>query len=396
MKHHHDETEDHHSGRLIILLSASLLVFIAWAGLFEIDQSVHTTGQVILSARTQVIQAADGGVLRDLRVQEGQSVKTGQILAVLEKDRAQAGFDESQARIVSLKAAMIRAKAEVTNTRPEFGREFKNHPDFVSAQIGLFNQRKQSLQEELKALQDGLQMAEVEKRMNETLLKAGDVSELDVLRAKRQVTELQGRISAARNKYLQDARTELARIEDDLASQQQKLNGAENVLAHTDILAPMDGIIKSMKVFTMGGVLRAGDELMQISPVGDSVFIEGKVMPSDVGQLVKGQTVNVSLDAYDYSIYGTLSGELIDISPDTLSESTLSGAPATNPVTGQPAVYYKVNIKLTDLQLNPKAESIKIKPGMTASIDIKTGSRNLLAYLLKPVIKTFSNSLNER
>jgi adhesin transport system membrane fusion protein len=357
---------------------------------------VHTTGQVILSARTQLIQAADGGVLRDLPVKEGQSVKTGQILAVLEKDRAQAGFEESQARIVSLKAAMIRAKAEVNHSYPEFGREFKNHPDFVSAQIGLFNQRKQSLQEELKALQDSLQMAEVEKRMNESLLKAGDVSELDLLRAKRQVTDLQGRISAAKNKYLQDARTELARIEDDLASQQQKLHGAQNVLAHTDILAPMDGVIKSMKVFTMGGVLRAGDELMQISPVGDSVFIEGKVMPADVGQLVKGQQVNVSLDAYDYSIYGTLTGELIDISPDTLSESTLSGAPATNPVTGQPAVYYKVNIKLVDLQLNPKAESIKIKPGMTASIDIKTGSRNLLAYLLKPVIKTFSNSLNER
>lgn len=396
MKQPHFENEDNSSGRLIILLSTSLLVFIAWAGLFEIDQSVHTTGQVILSARTQLIQAADGGVLRDLPVKEGQSVKTGQILAVLEKDRAQAGFEESQARIVSLKAAMIRAKAEVNHSYPEFGREFKNHPDFVSAQIGLFNQRKQSLQEELKALQDSLQMAEVEKRMNESLLKAGDVSELDLLRAKRQVTDLQGRISAAKNKYLQDARTELARIEDDLASQQQKLHGAENVLAHTDILAPMDGVIKSMKVFTMGGVLRAGDELMQISPVGDSVFIEGKVMPADVGQLVKGQQVNVSLDAYDYSIYGTLTGELIDISPDTLSESTLSGAPATNPVTGQPAVYYKLNIKLVDLQLNPKAQSIKIKPGMTASIDIKTGSRNLLAYLLKPVIKTFSNSLNER
>lgn len=396
MKHDDLEFNDERSGRLIILLSASLLIFIAWAGFFDIDQSVHTTGQVILSARTQVIQTADGGVLRELPVQEGQSVKTGQILAVLEKDRAQAGFAESQARIMSLKIAMVRAKAEVANIRPSYGPAFKDYPDFVAAQEGLYAQRKQSLSEELKALQDGLQMAEAEKRMNENLLKEGDVSELDLLRAKRQVTELQGRISAAKNKYLQDARTELARIEDELASQQQKLNGAENVLAHTDILAPMDGVIKSMKVFTMGGVLRAGDELMQISPVGDSVFIEGRVMPSDVGQLVKGQSVNVSLDAYDYSIYGTLMGELIDISPDTLSESTLTGAPAVNPATGQPAVYYKVNIKLVSPQLNPKADTITIKPGMTASLDIKTGSRNLLAYLLKPVIKTFSNSLNER
>ena len=118
------ELNDAGNGRLIILLSASLLIFIAWAGFFDIDQSVHTTGQVILSARTQIIQTADGGVLRELPVQEGQSVKSGQILAVLEKDRAQAGFAESQARIMSLKIAMIRAKAEVANTRPLFGREF--------------------------------------------------------------------------------------------------------------------------------------------------------------------------------------------------------------------------------------------------------------------------------
>lgn len=397
MKRHQHETEDDRgSGRLIIFLSASLLVFIAWAGYFEIDQTVHTTGQVILSARTQIVQTADGGVLRELPVQEGQSVKTGQLLAVLEKDRAQAGFDESQARIMSLKIAMVRAKAEIANTRPVFGREFKNYPEFVAAQEGLFGQRKQSLQEELKALQDGLQMAETEKTMNENLLKAGDVSELDLLRAKRQVTEIQGRISASKNKYLQEARAELARIEDELASQQQKLNGAENILAHTDILAPMDGVIKSMKVFTMGGVLRPGDELMQISPVGDSVFIEGKVLPSDVGQLVLGQEVNVSLDAYDYSVYGTLNGELIDISPDTLSDNNGAGSPAVNPMTGQPAVYYKVNIKLSAEQDNPKVSAISIKPGMTASLDIRTGSRNLLAYLLKPVIKTFSNSLNER
>jgi membrane fusion protein, adhesin transport system len=104
----------------------------------------------------------------------------------------------------------------------------------------------------------------------------------------------------------------------------------------------------------------------------------------------------VSLDAYDYSLYGMLSGELVDISPDTLSESTMSGAPAVNPMTGQPAVYYKVHIKLSAQQDNPKVSAITIKPGMTASIDIRTGTRNLLAYLLKPVIKTFSNSLNER
>lgn len=387
--------EDKRSGQLILLLSACLGGFIAWAGYFEIDQTVHTTGQVILSARTQLVQTADGGVLKELTVQEGDTVTSGQLLAVLEKERVQANLEETRARIMSLKAALLRAKAEVHFESPQFGPEFKHYPEFVSAQQGLFKQRKRSLDEELRSMQDALTMAMQEKRMNENLFKSGDVSELDVLRAKRQVTEIEGRIAAAKNKYLQDSRTELTRIEDELSSQNQKLNGAENLLSHTDIMAPMDGIVKTLKIHTLGGVLRPGDELMQIAPVGDALLMEAKVVPSDIGQLVKGQMVFITLDAYDYSIYGNLKGELIDISPDTLSDNNAQGS-LVNAPTGQPSVYYKVNIRIAKDQDNPKAKSMEIKPGMTASVDIRTGSRNLLTYLLKPVIKTLGTSLNER
>lgn len=390
---YHDE--DKSSGRLVLLLSASVALFIAWAGYFEIDQTVHTVGQVILSARTQLVQTADGGVLKELNVQEGDTVSSGQLLAVLEKERVQANLEETRAKIMSLKAALLRAKAEVQFSSPQFGSEFKRYPEFVSAQQGLYAQRKRSLDEELKALQDTLTMALQEKRMNDNLLKNGDVSELDVLRAKRQVTEIEGRIAASKNKYLQDARTELTRIEDDLSSQLQKLSGAENVLSHTDITAPMDGVVKTLKIHTLGGVLRPGDELMQIAPVGDALLMEAKVPPSDIGQLVKGQAVHITLDAYDYSIYGNLLGELMDISPDTLSDNNAQGSLVNTP-TGQPSVYYKITIKLNQRQDNPKASSMEIKPGMTASIDIRTGTRNLLTYLLKPVIKTLGNSLNER
>jgi adhesin transport system membrane fusion protein len=256
-------------------------------------------------------------------------------------------------------------------------------------------QRKRSLDEELRTMQDALAMALREKRMNDNLFKSGDVSELDVLRAKRQVTEIEGRIAATKNKYLQDIRTELTRIEDELSSQNQKLNGAENLLSHTDIMAPMDGIVKTLKIHTLGGVLRPGDELMQIAPVGDALLLEAKVTPSDIGQLVKGQIVFITLDAYDYSIYGNLKGELIDISPDTLSDNNAQGSLVNTP-NGQPSVYYKVNIRIAKDQENPKVTLMEIKPGMTASIDIRTGTRNLLTYLLKPVIKTLGTSLNER
>jgi len=387
--------EDKKSGRLILLLSACLAVFIAWAGYFEIDQTVHTTGQVILSARTQLVQTADGGVLKELTVQEGDTVTSGQLLAVLEKERVQANLEETRARTMSLKAALIRAKAEVQFQTPQFGSEFRRYPEFVSAQQGLYAQRKRSLDEELRTMQDGLAMAMQEKRMNDNLFKSGDVSELDVLRAKRQVTEIEGRIAATKNKYLQDTRTEMTRIEDELSSQNQKLNGAESLLSHTDIMAPMDGVVKTLKIHTLGGVLRPGDELMQIAPVGDALLLEAKVPPSDIGQLVKGQVVLITLDAYDYSIYGNLKGELIDISPDTLSDNNAQGS-LVNAPNGQPSVYYKVNIRIAKDQDNPKVNAIEIKPGMTASIDIRTGTRNLLTYLLKPVIKTLGTSLNER
>ena len=387
--------EDKKSGRLILLLSACLAAFIAWAGYFEIDQTVHTSGQVILSARTQLVQTADGGVLKELTVQEGDTVTSGQLLAVLEKERVQASLEETRSRIMSLKAALLRAKAEVQFAAPQFGPEFKSYPEFVSAQQGLYMQRKRSLDEELRTMQDALAMAMQEKRMNDNLLKSGDVSELDVLRAKRQVTEIEGRIATTKNKYLQDTRTELTRIEDELSSQNQKLNSAENLLSHTDIMAPMDGVVKTLKIHTLGGVLRPGDELMQIAPVGDALLLEAKVPPSDIGQLVKGQVVLITLDAYDYSIYGNLKGELIDISPDTLSDNNAQGSLVNTP-NGQPSVYYKVNIRIAKDQDNPKVNVMEVKPGMTAGIDIRTGTRNLPTYLLKPVIKTLGTSLNER
>jgi adhesin transport system membrane fusion protein len=387
--------EDKKSGRLILLLCACLAAFVAWAGYFEIDQTVRTTGQVILSARTQLVQAADGGVLKELTVQEGDTVTSGQLLAVLEKERVQANLEETRARTMSLKAALIRAKAEVQFQTPQFGSEFRRYPEFVSAQQGLYTQRKRSLDEELRTMQDGLAMALQEKRMNDNLFKSGDVSELDVLRAKRQVTEIEGRIAATKNKYLQDTRTEMTRIEDELSSQNQKLNGAENLLSHTDIMAPMDGVVKTLKIYTLGGVLRPGDELMQIAPVGDALLVEARVSPADIGQLVIGQSVFITLDAYDYSIYGNLKGELIDISPDTLSDSNAQGSLINTP-SGQPSVYYKVTIGIAKDQENSKVTSMEIKPGMTASIDIRTGTRNLLTYLLKPVIKTLDTSLNER
>lgn len=372
---------------MTLLLFMGLSGFILWAALFEIDQSVRAQGQAIPDARTQIIQSADGGVLSLILVQEGEAVKAGQRLAVLERERPRAAVEESRAKAMALQAALARTQAEANNA--PFTRNTKRFGEFEAVQLELFEQRKRSLQEELATLQDALDLAQEELKMNEALFKMGDTSRLEVMRSKRQVGELQGRMSAARNKYQQDARQEATKIAEELSSSRYKLEERQSVLNHTEINAPVAGVVKYLKVTTIGGVLRPGDELMHISPTDGDLIIEVKITPVDIGQLKIGLPVSVKLDAFDYSLYGALVGSLTYISSDTLLEQIGNG---------QSAAFYRAQIRL-DSELNkanPKLASVAIKPGMTATVDIRTSSRTILQYLVKPIFKAFGGALNER
>ena len=373
---------------MMVLLFCILAFFIIWAALFKIDQSVRAPAAVIAISRTQVIQAVDGGVLAELRVQEGQRVIVGQVLAVLEKSRAQAGYEENRSRAASMRIALIRAKAESILKTPKYGNDFSGYEKFILAQTNLFLQRKRALEEELVSGEKAMDMAAEELRMNEVLLKDGDVSRLEMLKARRQVTDLEGRIAAVRNKYRQDASSEVAKIEEELSSLNSKLAERQDILDHTDLMAPVAGVIKFLKVTTIGGVLRAGDELMQIAPSENALILEAKINPADIGLLRTGLPVTVKADAFDYSVYGTLAGELIYVSPDTLSEQAANG---------QATSYYRAHIKLNIKQShNSMANQIVIRPGMTASVDIRTGTRSVLNYLIKPISRAFGGALNER
>lgn len=371
-----------------VLLFFGLAVFITWAALFEIDQAVRATGQIIPSARTQIIQAADGGVLAELLVQEGEAVIAGQKLAVLEKERVEATFEESRSRVAALGAALVRARAEVLGQQPVFGEEFNDYQGFVAVQLSLYEQRRQSLNDELDTHQISLDMAQEELRMNESLLETGDASRLEEMRARRQVSEIEGKISAARNKYLQEAGQEAAKLEADLDVARYKLEERKSVLEHTDITAPVTGVVKYLKINTQGGVLRAGDELMQISPTESDMVVEVKVNPVDIGQLHIGLPVSIKLDAFDYSIYGGLQGTLTYISSDTLTEQTDESS----------MTYYRAQISVDKAvrDRTPKLANIALKPGMTSTVDILTGKRTVLHYLAKPVTRAFGGALNER
>jgi adhesin transport system membrane fusion protein len=369
------------------VLLAGLSFFIAWAAWFEIDQSVRATGQVIPSTHTQVIQVADGGVLSNILVKEGQRVNAGQVLAVLEKNRSHAAFSESQAKVASLQATLIRTRADAQLQRPDFTTIAAKYPQFAQAQMALHLQKRQSLDQELHVLEESLRMARQEHQMNENLYKTGDISQLEVLRSERQVLEILGRIQASRNKYLQDARQEHLRTEEELSSSMYKLDERKNILEHTDITAPVAGIVKSLKINTIGGVLRNGDELMQISPTEGQMLIEAKVNPADIGHLHIGLPVSLKLDAYDYSIYGTLTGTLMHIGSDTLTDPVNSG-PAPS--------YYRIHVQPQNSPGMHKLKLDMLKPGMTASLDIQTSRRSVLNYLLKPLHKSLDGALNER
>lgn len=369
------------------LLFAFMVFLLVWASHFELEQSVHAQGQVMPITRTQVIQAADGGVLEKLHVLEGEQVKAGQVLATLEKERATAGVDEGAAKVAALSAALIRARAEAQGQTPVFPVALQKWSDFVAEQRLLHAQKRKSLEAELLMLQESHTLVKEELQLSQKLFASGDISRLELMRAQRQVVELAGRIESTQNKYLQDARIEAAKLQEELASQRFKLNERQSVLQHTQLTSPVAGIVKSLRINTVGGVLRAGDELMQISPTDVELMLEAKVQPADIGQLRTGLPVSIKLDAFDYSIHGALQGQLAYISADTLSE------PGPN---GQTQTFYRVQIKFDPAQSNPKLRLSELKPGMTAGVDILTGSRTVMTYITKPISRAFQGAASQR
>ena len=372
---------------MIYLLFLLFAVAVTWASFFHIDESVRSQGQLIPSARTQIVQVVDGGVLAELRVREGDLVEAGQILAVLERQRANAVFEESRAKVASLKARLIRTQAEVSGTQPDFSSLVASYKDFAIVEQGVFNQRKSSLDGELATLTSSKVLADEEWSMNEALFETGDVSRLEVMRSQRLVVDIEGKMSQLSNSYRQTAQQEASEIESEYASARFKLEERQSVLDHTQLIAPVSGIVKSLKVNTLGGVLRPGEELMHISPAGE-VLIEVKLNPVDIGQLELGMPVSIKVDAYDFSIYGSINGSLDYISSDTLIENQ----------GGKTNVFYLAQIQVLDTPLQPKnrlSEQILI-PGMTVSVDIKTGTRTVMQFLAKPIIRAFSGALTER
>lgn len=375
-------------GRVILwLILLTLGAFIGWAAVAEIDQITRAPAQVIPTSRVQIIQAADGGIVEELRVREGDEVERGQLLVRIDRTKAYAAYLEARARAAGFSAVVSRLRAEVFNTSPVFDAIVADYPQFRANQLSLLDKRRASIREEIAALESQRALVDRELNMTQPLLKTGDVSMAEVLRLQRQIADIDGQITNRRNRYFQDAQAEMSKAEEELATLMQALAQRKDQLERTELHAPANGIVKNVRVTTLGAVLRPGEEVLQIVPGDDALIFEARVKPADIGFLKPGLPATIKVDAYDFSIYGSLDGEVTYISADTLNEDLKQGE----------TPYYRVQLKASGRRFSKRSDDrIVVQAGMTATVEIKTGSNTVLRYLVKPLIKTLQESLTER
>ncbi|MEQ1418999.1 HlyD family efflux transporter periplasmic adaptor subunit [Acinetobacter indicus] len=369
----------------IWIICIGLAVFLLWAWLFKLEEVSTGTGKVVPSSKEQVVQSLEGGILTTLNVREGEIVNRGQVLAQLDPTRFASNVGESESLLVSSLATSARLRAEVNGTPLVFPEEVLKEPKLVQQETALYNSRRANLEESLAGLRQALVLVEQELRMTEPLVAKGAASEVEVLRLKREANDLRNQMNDIRNQYYVKAREELSKSSTDVQTQQQVVRGKSDTLNRTVFKSPVRGVVKEIDVMTIGGVVPQNGKLMTIVPLDEQLLIEARISPRDIAFIHPDQEALVKITAYDYSIYGGLKGKVTVISPDTIRDEVK-----------QDQFYYRVYIRTdTDKLTNKSGQQFSITPGMVATVDIKTGSKTVLDYLIKPFNKA-QEALRER
>lgn len=370
---------------LVWIICIGLGALLTWAAMFKLEEVSTGTGKVVPSSKDQVIQSLEGGILTKLYVKEGDIVKEGQVLAELDPTRFASNVDESKSLLLSAQATAARLRAEVNGTKLTFPDSVRLDPKLVEEETQLYLSRRENLSASIVGLKRALTLVEQELNMTEPLVAKGAASEVEVLRLKRQANELRNQMSDIQNQYFVKAREELAKANTDIEQQEQVVKGRSDALNRAIFKAPVRGVVKEIDVMTIGGVVPQNGKLMTIVPLEDQLLIEARISPRDIAFIRPNQEALVKITAYDYSIYGGLKGQVKVISPDTIRDEVK-----------QDQFYYRVYIRTdTDKLQNKAGQSFAITPGMVATVDIKTGDKTVLDYLLKPFNKA-NEALRER
>ncbi|WP_082508311.1 HlyD family type I secretion periplasmic adaptor subunit [Burkholderia sp. Leaf177] len=370
-------------GTLIVLyLVAAILVSgLVWAKFAKVEEITQGQGKVIPVSREQIIQSLEGGILADMHVREGDVVEKGQLLLNIDPKRADSNYAEGRSKWIGLEAKVARLRAESNNTPLVFPADIQKEKDVMAGETKAYEARRRALQDTVASLQRSYTLAMNEINMTEPLAARGLISETEVLRMKRSANDLQSQIVDRRNKYASDANDELSRLELELSQTKENLAGRADVLERTTLVAPVKGTIKDIRITTIGGVIQPGAQIMSIVPYADQLIVEAHVKPQDVAFLHPGLPAMVKISAYDFGIYGGLKGRVISISADTLvDEKAAPGKPD--------AIYYRVQVLTDKSELVAAGKHLPIIPGMTGNVEIRTGEKTVLSYLLKPIFKS--------
>lgn len=406
---------------VVVLAVAALLV---WAWFASIDEVTRGTGRVIPSSQLQRVQSFDGGVVQAIPVREGQRVEAGELLMRIDPTRFVSNFRENRAKAESLQARAERLRALATgspftpsdaliNSAPEIvdqERElFENGLDKLAEEKSILQERLSQRRAELEEAQSRrdtaareLGMASQELNLTRPLLQSGAVSEVEVLRLQRDVSrasgdraqataqvdrllsaieEAQAQLREVELEARNEWRTELSRTLGELAALNESSAGLQDRVRLSEIRSPVDGVIQRLGITTLGGVVQPGQEVVDIVPTDDALLVEARIAPQDIAFLRPGQPATIKLTAYDFAIYGGIEAELDHISADTITDDDDN-------------TFYLVRVRTAeDAQVH---QALDVIPGMTAQVDIMTGKRTVMQYLLKPVLRAWDNSMGER
>ncbi len=368
--------------QIFMLLFATV---IGWAYFATLDEVSTGTGKIVPTSQEQVIQSLEGGVLSKLYVRQDDIVEPGQILAQLDPTVTESTIEETAAKYRAALAKAARLNAEVSLASLKFPAELDAHPDLREAETALYNVRKEGLDDRLRWISEALKLNQEELAISTSLLQSGAASNVEVIRLKRQVAELQLKQSEAKAGYVVQAREELSKTNADIESLSSVIRGRSDSLSRMALRSPVRGIVKDISVYTIGGVVPPNGKLMVIVPLDDKLLVEARISPRDIAYIHPNQRASVKLTAYDYSIYGGLEGKVVSISPDTIRDEA------------KPDIYYyRVLIRTgSDALITKDDRRFPIVPGMVATVDIHTGNKTVLDYLIKPLNKA-GEAMRER
>jgi membrane fusion protein, adhesin transport system len=367
---------------LVLYLIGTIFVGgLVWAKFARVEEVTHGDGTIISKSREQVIQSLEGGILEELDVREGDVVKKGQVLARIDPTRAETSYREAWSKQIGLKATIARLRAEAYGQPLVFPDDVQKVSAVVQQETLAYNARRRALDDSVASLEKSYSLSSQEIALAEPLSAKGLISDVELLRMRRQANELRSQIVERRNRFQADANSELIKLELELAQTSETVVGRADVLQRTTVVAPVYGTVKNIRVNTIGGVIQPGEHIMEIVPLEDQLLVEARIKPSDVAFLRPGQPAMVKITAYDFGIYGGLKGKVEHISPDTLKDDQKAAA-------GRPdATYYRVLVLTDSSELRAGGKTLPIMPGMVATVDVRTGEKTILDYLLKPIYK---------